>query len=187
MANQNVLDDVFDDFVNGIKLFKDREVLRHDYLPEKLPHREQQIKLLGQTVAPVLRNSRCSNIFIYGKTGTGKSEFLKEMILQDIEAGRGVCAIECGGVVSEGGFVAGAACEPQPAASYGVEIAASAGSGQHGGVARAAQVPTGRRRAGEGLVEGDDLGGALQRREKCSRQNKDLQNSCPPDSVATRT
>ena len=80
MANQNLLDDVFDDFVNGIKLFKDREVLRHDYLPEKLPHREQQIKLLGQTVAPVLRNSRCSNIFIYGKTGTGKTAVTKYVL-----------------------------------------------------------------------------------------------------------
>jgi archaeal cell division control protein 6 len=80
MANQNVLDDVFDDFVNGVKLFKDREVLRHDYLPEKLPHREEQIKLLGQTVAPVLRNSRCSNIFIYGKTGTGKTAVTKYVL-----------------------------------------------------------------------------------------------------------
>ena len=80
MANQNVLDDVFDDFVNGIKLFKDREVLRHDYLPEKLPHREQLIKLLGLTVAPVLRNSRCSNIFIYGKTGTGKTAVTKYVL-----------------------------------------------------------------------------------------------------------
>ncbi len=34
------------------------------------------------------------HMYIIGKTGTGKSEFLKEMILQDIEAGRGVCAID---------------------------------------------------------------------------------------------
>ena len=54
MGNSNVLDDVFENFVNGAKLFKDREVLRHDYLPEKLPHREDQIRLLGATVAPVL-------------------------------------------------------------------------------------------------------------------------------------
>jgi hypothetical protein len=33
-------------------------------------------------------------MYIIGKTGTGKSEFLKEMILQDIEAGHGVCAID---------------------------------------------------------------------------------------------
>ncbi|MGO8806644.1 MAG: Cdc6/Cdc18 family protein [Candidatus Bathyarchaeia archaeon] len=80
MANPNVLDEVFESFVNGVKLFKDREVLRTDYVPEKLPHREEQIKLLGQTVAPVLKNARCSNIFIYGKTGTGKTAVAKHVL-----------------------------------------------------------------------------------------------------------
>jgi cell division control protein 6 len=80
MSNSNILDDVFENFVNGVKLFKDREVLRHDYLPEKLPHREDQIRLLGATVAPVLRDSRCSNIFIYGKTGTGKTAVTKYVL-----------------------------------------------------------------------------------------------------------
>jgi hypothetical protein len=37
---------------------------------------------------------RQRHTYIIGKTGTGKSEFLKEMIMQDIEAGRGVCAID---------------------------------------------------------------------------------------------
>ena len=76
----SVLDDVFDNFVKSAKLFKDREVLRHDYLPEKLPHREDQIRLLGATVAPVLRDARCSNIFIYGKTGTGKTAVAKYVL-----------------------------------------------------------------------------------------------------------
>ena len=80
MRNSNILDDVFEKFVNGAKLFKDREVLRHDYLPEKLPHREEQIKLLGETVAPVLRDARCSNIFIYGTTGTGKTAVTKYVL-----------------------------------------------------------------------------------------------------------
>ncbi len=80
MGTPSILDDVFENFVNGIKLFKDREVLRHDYLPEKLPHREDQIKLLGQTVAPALKDSRCSNIFIYGKTGTGKTAVTKYVL-----------------------------------------------------------------------------------------------------------
>jgi cell division control protein 6 len=80
MGNPNILDDVFDNFVNGAKLFKDREVLRHDYLPEKLPHREDQIRLLGATVAPVLKDARCSNIFIYGKTGTGKTAVTKYVL-----------------------------------------------------------------------------------------------------------
>jgi cell division control protein 6 len=80
MGKPNVLDDLFESYVNGIRLFKDREVLRHDYLPEKLPHREEQIRLLGETVAPVLRAARCSNIFIYGKTGTGKTAVAKYVL-----------------------------------------------------------------------------------------------------------
>jgi cell division control protein 6 len=80
MSNSNILDGVFEKFVNSARLFKDREVLRHDYLPDKLPHREEQIQLLGETVAPVLRNARCSNIFIYGKTGTGKTAVTKYVL-----------------------------------------------------------------------------------------------------------
>jgi hypothetical protein len=37
---------------------------------------------------------RRRHMYIIGKTGTGKSEFLKEMILQDIESGYGVCAVD---------------------------------------------------------------------------------------------
>jgi archaeal cell division control protein 6 len=85
MGNPNVLDDVFEKFVNEAKLFKDREVLRHDYLPDKLPHREEQIRILGQAVAPVLKASRCSNIFIYGKTGTGKTAVTK-FVLSHLES-----------------------------------------------------------------------------------------------------
>ncbi len=85
MTDQNILDDVFEKFVNDAKLFKDREVLRHDYLPEKLPHREEQIRVLGQAVAPVLKGSRCSNIFIYGKTGTGKTAVTK-FVLSHLES-----------------------------------------------------------------------------------------------------
>ncbi len=39
-------------------------------------------------------DDRRRHMYIIGKTGTGKSEFLKEMILQDIESGHGVCAVD---------------------------------------------------------------------------------------------
>jgi cell division control protein 6 len=80
MGTPEILDNVFENFVNSTKLFKDREVLRHDYLPAKLPHRENQIRLLGVTVAPVLKDARCSNIFIYGNTGTGKTAVTKYVL-----------------------------------------------------------------------------------------------------------
>lgn len=39
-------------------------------------------------------SDRRRHMYIIGKTGTGKSEFLKQMILQDIEEGKGVAAID---------------------------------------------------------------------------------------------
>jgi cell division control protein 6 len=80
MGSPNILDNIFENFVKGAKLFRDREVLRHNYLPDKLPHRENQIRLLGETLAPVLKDARCSNIFIYGKTGTGKTAVTKYVL-----------------------------------------------------------------------------------------------------------
>ncbi|MEM3641404.1 MAG: cell division control protein Cdc6, partial [Candidatus Bathyarchaeia archaeon] len=44
MDRVNVLDEVFEKIVKNVKIFKNREVLRHDYLPDNLPHREEQIK-----------------------------------------------------------------------------------------------------------------------------------------------
>lgn len=85
MKEANVLDEVFSRFFNRAGVFKDREVLRHDYLPERLPHRENQIRRLGETVAPVLKGARCSNIFVYGKTGTGKTAVTK-YVLTRLEA-----------------------------------------------------------------------------------------------------
>jgi cell division control protein 6 len=76
----DALDDVFDKFVNNPGIFKDREVLRHDYLPERLPHREDQIRRLGETVAPALKGARSSNLFIYGKTGTGKTAVTRHVL-----------------------------------------------------------------------------------------------------------
>lgn len=80
MNTAGVLDKVFDKFINDAKIFKDREVLRHDYLPDRLPHRENQIRGLGEIVAPVLKGARSSNILIYGKTGTGKTAVVKHVL-----------------------------------------------------------------------------------------------------------
>lgn len=80
MNNNDILDNVFKKFVSNTKIYKDREILRHDYLPDRLPHREEQIRQLGETVAPVLKGARSSNIFIYGKTGTGKTAVTKYVL-----------------------------------------------------------------------------------------------------------
>ncbi len=55
------------------KIFRDRDFLRPDYIPERLPHREEEIKRLGSILAQVLKGSKPNNVFIYGLTGTGKT------------------------------------------------------------------------------------------------------------------
>ena len=67
------VEEVFERFLSGSLIFRNRDVLRHDYVPERLPHREEEIRTLAGILAPALGGQKCSNIFIYGKTGTGKT------------------------------------------------------------------------------------------------------------------
>jgi len=54
-----------------------REAMRHAYMPEILPHRETEINDLASILVPALRDETPSNVFIYGKTGTGKTAVTK--------------------------------------------------------------------------------------------------------------
>ena len=82
---QQSLAEIFSSYVNGQVLFKDKGTLSADFTPENIPHREKQIKELAMMLAPVLRGEKPSNVFIYGKTGTGKSLCVKKVsdTLQD--------------------------------------------------------------------------------------------------------
>ncbi len=55
------------------RIFLDKEKLHPDYIPEKLPHREDQIKRIASVIVPALEGIRPNNILIYGLTGTGKT------------------------------------------------------------------------------------------------------------------
>ncbi len=66
------LDKIFNSFA-GKSLFKNKSVLQTNYSPETLPHRDQQVEMVASILAPALRGERVSNLFVYGKTGTGKT------------------------------------------------------------------------------------------------------------------
>ena len=66
------LDKIFDSFV-GNNLFKNKSVLQSNFNPQNIAHRDEQIELIASILAPVLRAEKVSNLFVYGKTGTGKT------------------------------------------------------------------------------------------------------------------
>ena len=68
---------IFENILTSPKIFKNRDVLRHTYTPDDLPHRDEQIRTLASVLAPALRGETPSNVLIYGKTGTGKTATVK--------------------------------------------------------------------------------------------------------------
>ena len=70
---------LFKKYLSNNKIFRDREVLRHSYRPQILPHRKPQIEEIASILAPSLRNETPSNILIYGKTGTGKTACVRHV------------------------------------------------------------------------------------------------------------
>ncbi|HIQ50412.1 MAG TPA: AAA family ATPase, partial [Nautiliaceae bacterium] len=72
--NQNfLLDKFFDEYINRNTIFKNRDALTDSYIPRKVFHREYEIKKIASVLAPALKLEKPSNLFIYGKTGTGKT------------------------------------------------------------------------------------------------------------------
>jgi cell division control protein 6 len=85
-----MLDEIFSQTLKS-RVFINRDVLSHEYVPEELPHREEQIAKLGSVLAPALKGSKPSNVFIYGLTGTGKTAVtkyvLKRLVSKAVEVG----------------------------------------------------------------------------------------------------
>ncbi|MBT3405830.1 ORC1-type DNA replication protein [Candidatus Woesearchaeota archaeon] len=64
---------LFEDYLTKEPLFLDKEVLQANYTPDNIPHRDDQITQIAKILAPALRLNKPSNLFVYGKTGTGKT------------------------------------------------------------------------------------------------------------------
>ncbi|QIW23139.1 ORC1-type DNA replication protein [Sulfolobus sp. S-194] len=74
---------IIDDILSSLsrsRIFRNRELLLPDYVPEELPHREEQIKRLVEILSPLMRGEKPNNIFIYGLTGTGKTAVTKFVV-----------------------------------------------------------------------------------------------------------
>lgn len=78
--DSDYLDNIFEKAVFGISLIKNRKTLTIDYVPEKLPFRDEESKTIAQVLSVVLKNGRPSNLLVFGKPGTGKTAVVKNVI-----------------------------------------------------------------------------------------------------------
>lgn len=66
------------------ELFKNESVLYPEFLPERLPFRESQIDELVYALKPLSEGRKPGNVFVFGKTGTGKTATVK-YVLKDLQ------------------------------------------------------------------------------------------------------
>ncbi|DAC20129.1 MAG TPA: AAA family ATPase, partial [Candidatus Poseidoniales archaeon] len=76
---------IFDDFLSRKTLFVDKEVLRHDFRPKKLPHRQSEIEKLTFNLVEALNGHIPSNMTLYGVTGAGKTA-VTSYVCDELEA-----------------------------------------------------------------------------------------------------
>ena len=84
----------------------DRNIFQDNYIPPRLLHRDDQIRALVNILAPAYEGRMSSHILVYGKTGTGKTAVVTQ-VLNDImakapgDAGVQVLSLNCGGADTE--------------------------------------------------------------------------------------
>jgi len=79
-TSQDSVEEIFRRARQGRALFQNREALSPDFVPDRLPFREDQIRQVAQILAPVLHGSKPSNLLLYGKTGTGKTAVARHVV-----------------------------------------------------------------------------------------------------------
>ena len=65
---------------SGKSLISNRNILHFTYIPTKIFHRDSEQEQVTQSLLPILKQSRPSNLLVYGKPGTGKTLVVRKVL-----------------------------------------------------------------------------------------------------------
>ena len=74
------IDDLLNAAESGKSIIKNRNILHFTYIPDIILHRKSEQEQVTQSLLPILKQSRPSNLLVYGKPGTGKTLVVKKVL-----------------------------------------------------------------------------------------------------------
>lgn len=81
---EDLVDKLLNDAAIGKSLFKDRKIVNLGHKPDQILYRDNELATITQILIPITKQSKPSNLLIYGKPGTGKT-LVTDHILKKIE------------------------------------------------------------------------------------------------------
>ena len=79
------MDNIFEKEFARETIFLDRNLISPHYTPKVLPFRETYIEKISNILSQTLHGKKTDNLFLYGKTGAGKTAVTKHVVQQLLE------------------------------------------------------------------------------------------------------